>query len=121
MRTQDTTVHALHDLGASVWFIRFPHGTDGPNGAAGDVSDPVERTRVSTAGWARWAAVNAVAIGVHLVSGPALLLANRDRVAVTAASSRDRPEDWSERHSTQHHRLQGHHRLEISQVRPVAS
>ena len=79
MATQNTLVRTMHDLGIAAWFGGSLMGAVGLNGAANDVSDPLDRSRVAAAGWARWAPVNAGAIGVHLVGGAALLLANRER------------------------------------------
>jgi len=39
-----------------------------------------DNLRVATFGWARWAPVNAAAIGAHLVGAVGMLVANRDRV-----------------------------------------
>lgn len=36
---------------------------------------------VASAGWARWAPVNAAAIGVHAIGGIGLIVANKGRVA----------------------------------------
>ena len=77
---RNTIVRSLHDLGAAAWFGGSLMGAVGVNGASKDVSNPVERTKVSSAGWARWAPYSAVAIGAHLVGGGGLLLAHRDRV-----------------------------------------
>ncbi len=79
MAEQNTTVRALHDIGIAAWFGGALMGAVGLNGAAHDITDPTDRTRVAAAGWARWAPVNAAAIGAHLVGGGAILLANRDR------------------------------------------
>lgn len=79
MTTQNTTVRALHDVGIAAWFGGSLMGAVALNGAANDISDPLDRSRVAAAGWARWAPVNAVAIGAHLIGGAAILVANRDR------------------------------------------
>lgn len=55
-------------------------GAIGVNGAADDVHDPRERIRVASRGWARWAPVNAVSIGAHLIGAVGMLSANRERV-----------------------------------------
>lgn len=81
MTTQNTTVHALHDLGAAAWFGGSLMGAIGLNGAANAVTDRTDRTVVSSVGWAKWAPANAVAIGAHLVGGLAIAIANRDRAA----------------------------------------
>ena len=77
---RNTIVRSLHDLGAAAWFGGSLMGAVGVNGASKDVSNPIERTKVSSSGWARWAPYSAVAIGAHLVGGGGLLLAHRDRV-----------------------------------------
>ncbi len=77
---RNTVVRSLHDLGAAAWFGGSLMGAVGLNGASGDISNPVERTKVSSSGWARWAPVSAAAIAAHLAGGGGLLLAHRDRV-----------------------------------------
>ena len=80
MSSDNTIVRSLHDLGLGAWFGGSLMGAVGVNGAANDVHDPRERVRVATAGWGRWAPVNAVAIGAHLIGAVGMLRANRDRV-----------------------------------------
>jgi len=82
MASQNTTVRSLHDLGIATWFGGALMGAVGLNGASGDVLDPRDRTRVASAGWARWSPVASAAIGAHLLGGLGLLVANRGRVAV---------------------------------------
>lgn len=73
--------HSLHDLGAAAWFGGSLMGAVGLNGASAHVTDSKERLAVADAGWAKWAPVNAVAIGAHLVSGAMLLAGNKGRLA----------------------------------------
>lgn len=80
MGSDNTVVRSLHDLGLGAWFGGSLMGAVGVNGAANDVHDPRERLRVASAGWGRWAPVNAVAIGAHLIGAVGMLVANRDRV-----------------------------------------
>jgi hypothetical protein len=80
MSTDDTFVRSMHDLGMGAWFGGSLMGAIGLNGAADDVHDPRERIQVATAGWGRWAPVNAAAIGVHLIGALGMLRANQDRV-----------------------------------------
>jgi hypothetical protein len=54
-------------------------GAVGLNGAGAAVRDPQDRARVSATGWAKWAPVNAAAIGAHLLGGGAILYNNRKR------------------------------------------
>ena len=82
MSQRNTFVRVLHDLGAAAWFGGTLMGAVGLNGAADHVRDRTERAEVASVGWARWAPVNAVAIGAHLVGGAGLLLANRDRAVL---------------------------------------
>ena len=79
MAEQNTLTRALHDVGIAAWFGGALMGAVGLNGAANDIADPTDRTRVAAAGWARWSPINAAAIGAHLIGGGAILLANRDR------------------------------------------
>lgn len=80
MSERNTLVRSLHDIGAAAWFGGALMGAIGLNGAAGDIDDPRDRARVSADGWARWAPVNAVAIGVHGLGGLGLLAANGRRL-----------------------------------------
>ncbi len=79
MSTRTTLVYSLHDLGAAAWFGGSVMAAVGVNGAAARVRDPTDRARVAAAGWATWAPISAVAIGVHLVGATGVLLAHRDR------------------------------------------
>jgi hypothetical protein len=71
----------MHDLGLAAWFGGSLFGAIGLNGASAAVKDPVDRVTVANAGWARWAPVNAAAIGVHAIGGIALIVGNKGRVA----------------------------------------
>ncbi|MFJ6673782.1 hypothetical protein ACIQMJ_21965 [Actinosynnema sp. NPDC091369] len=82
MSQRNTLVRAMHDIGLAAWFGGSLAGAVAVNGAAADIPDHRRRLQVANAGWARWTPVNAVAIGMHLVGGTALLRADRDRVAV---------------------------------------
>jgi hypothetical protein len=86
MSKDNTVIRSMHDLGLAAWFGGSLMGAIGVNGAANDVSDPTERTRVAAAGWARWAPVNAAAIGVHAIGGLGLIRANSSRVAAHRGS-----------------------------------
>jgi len=71
---------SLHDVGLAAWFGGTLMGAVGLNGATASLRDPSERSTASTAGWTRWAPVNAAAIGAHLVGAARLLYTERDRV-----------------------------------------
>ena len=77
--SRNTVVRSLHDLGAAAWFGGSLMGAVGVNGAADSVSDSKDRAKVAAVGWAKWAPVNAVAIGAHLIGGGVVLYANRGR------------------------------------------
>lgn len=76
----DLTVRSMHDLGLAAWFGGSLMGAVGLNGATADAKDPQERLRLSADGWARWAPVQAAAIGVHTIGSLGLIAANRQRV-----------------------------------------
>ena len=82
MSSRNTAVRSMHDIGLATWFGGALMGAVGLNGATNEVADPTDRTTVASAGWARWAPVNAVAIGAHLIGGIGLILGNRNRLAV---------------------------------------
>jgi hypothetical protein len=77
---RNTTARILHDLGGAAWFGGSLMGCIGVNGAAADVRDPIESTRVAQAGWGRWTPVNLAAIGAHLAGGAVILWGNKGRV-----------------------------------------
>jgi hypothetical protein len=70
---------SVHDLTAAAWFGGSLMGAVGLNGAAAQAKDPVERAALSTAGWMRWAPVQASALGLHLAAGLALKMGNKER------------------------------------------
>ncbi|MDQ2754430.1 MAG: hypothetical protein M3R71_02650 [Actinomycetota bacterium] len=80
MPDTNSFARSLHDLGLAAWFGGSLMGAIGLNGAAAKASDPAERSRIATAGWTRWAPVNAVAIGAHLVGGAVIVKANKGRI-----------------------------------------
>ena len=71
---------SLHDVGLAGWFGGSLMGAVGLNGATASLRDPSERATASTAGWSRWAPVNAASVGAHLVGAARLLYTERDRV-----------------------------------------
>ena len=91
MTTRNTIARTLNDAGAAAWFGGTLMGAVGLNGAAAQVDNPFQRSRVANAGWARWTPVNLSAIGAHLAGATALTWANKGRIAgqrgVPAASA----------------------------------
>ena len=86
MSERNTLLRSMHDVGAAAWFGGSLMGAVGLNGGASDVADPADRARVSAAGWARWAPVQAAAIGVHAIGGLGLILANKCRASAQAGA-----------------------------------
>ena len=76
-----TFIHFLHDAGAAAWFGGSLMGATSLNAAAAELDDPRQRARAATAGWSRWAPVNAAAVGAHLIGGAGLLLTDSHRIA----------------------------------------
>jgi hypothetical protein len=79
--TAHPVIRNLHDLGLAAWTGGSLMGAVGLNGAAAALDDPRQRARASTAGWTRWAPVNAAAIGAHLIGAAGLLYTDSSRVA----------------------------------------
>ena len=79
MSQRNTVVRSLHDLGIAAWFGGSLMGAVGVNGAAAAVQDPRERAKIAAVGWGKWAPVNFVAMGAHLIGGAGILKANKGR------------------------------------------
>ncbi len=73
-------IHLLHDVGLAAWTGGSLMGAVGLNGAAAALEDPRERARASTAGWSRWAPVNAAAVAAHVAGGVGLTVTEWSRV-----------------------------------------
>ncbi len=87
MSRTSTALRSLHDVGLAAWFGGGLMGTIGVNSTARRSEDLSERHRLADHGWARWAPVNAAAVGAHLVGASGLLLTDR---AVLAREPRAR-------------------------------
>ena len=81
MSERDTMLRSMHDTGLAAWFGGSLMGAVGLNGAAAQASSPAERMQIASAGWDRWAPVNAAAIGTHLVGAAGILASESGRVA----------------------------------------
>jgi hypothetical protein len=81
MTERATVLRSMHDTGLAAWFGGSLMGAVGLNGAAAQASNPGERLQIASAGWDRWAPVNAAAIGTHLVGAAGILVAESPRVA----------------------------------------
>ncbi|MDI3193609.1 hypothetical protein QK290_04975 [Pseudarthrobacter sp. AL07] len=80
---------SVHDLSAAAWFGGSLMGAIGLNGAAADAKDPAERTRLSSAGWMKWAPVQTAAFASHLLADLAIAFENKDRIAKQDGVARD--------------------------------
>jgi hypothetical protein len=80
MSERNTLVRSMHDVGLAAWFGGSLMGAVGLNGAAAQARDPRERLSLSSAGWGRWAPVNAGAIAVHAIGGLGLIGGNKTRL-----------------------------------------
>jgi hypothetical protein len=80
---------AVHDLTAAAWFGGSLMGAVGLNGAAAEAKDPAERTRLSSAGWMKWAPLQTAAFASHLVADLAIAWENKERIAKQDGVARD--------------------------------
>ena len=80
MTLTSTAVRATHLVTNAAWFGGSLMGAVGLNPAARQPDTEEERVEVSGTGWERWGPVQGAAIGLHLVSGLAILADNRNRV-----------------------------------------
>ncbi len=79
---RNTALRAMHDVGLAAWFGGSMMGAAGLNSAAEQQSTPEGTARTASAGWKNWTPINAAAIGVHLVGGTGLAVANWRRVGL---------------------------------------
>ncbi|GAA0288269.1 hypothetical protein [Kineococcus aurantiacus] len=89
MAGRQTLIRTLHDAGLAAWFGGSLFGAVGLNGAAAAASDPSERTKIASAGWGKWAPVNAVALAAHTVGGIGLIAGNAGRVATQKGAGKN--------------------------------
>lgn len=80
MTAYSTTVRATHLLTNAAWFGGSLMGAVALNPAAREGDDYHERAEIADAGWHRWGPVQGAAIGLHLLSGIAIVADNRRRV-----------------------------------------
>ncbi|RAX47184.1 hypothetical protein DQ354_03050 [Arthrobacter sp. AQ5-06] len=80
---------SVHDLTAAAWFGGSLMGAIGLNGAAAEAKDPAERTRLSSAGWMKWAPLQTAAFASHLVADLAIAWENKGRIAKQDGVARD--------------------------------
>ncbi|MFF4381190.1 hypothetical protein ACIQI7_21210 [Kitasatospora sp. NPDC092039] len=81
MSERNTVLRSMHDLGLAAWFGGALMGAVALNEAAAAEGGSREGAdRIASTGWTRWAPVNLVAIGVHMVGTGGLLAVNAARV-----------------------------------------
>ncbi|MCT2225764.1 MULTISPECIES: hypothetical protein [Microbacterium] len=86
MTGRNTLVRSLHDVGLAAWFGGTLMGAVGLNGGTAKATDPAERLRLSSIGWAKWAPVQLAAIIAHGIGGAGLILGNKSRLAAQPGS-----------------------------------
>jgi hypothetical protein len=80
MTAYSTTVRAVHLLTNAAWFGGTLMGAVALNPAAREGDSARERAAIADEGWHRWGPVQGTAMGLHLLSGIAVLADNRRRV-----------------------------------------
>ena len=80
MSFYSTLVRATHLVTNAAWFGGSLMGAIALNPAAGEGDDSREQADIADEGWTRWGPVQGAAIGLHLLSGIAIVADNRRRV-----------------------------------------
>ncbi|GAA5036954.1 hypothetical protein [Actinopolymorpha pittospori] len=80
MSDRNTVLRAMHDLGLAAWFGGSMMGAAALNPAAEELPTQTDTARMASSGWSKWTPINAVAIGIHLIGGAGLAMANRQRI-----------------------------------------
>jgi len=87
MTLASTAARATHLVTNAAWFGGSLMGAVALNPAAREAGSTREQAEVSGTGWERWGPVQGAAIGLHLLSGLAIVADNRNRVVAHAATS----------------------------------
>ena len=80
MTVYSTTVRATHLVTNAAWFGGSLMGAVALNPAAREGDTAGERADIADEGWRRWGPVQGAAVGLHLLSGLAIVADNRRRV-----------------------------------------
>lgn len=80
MSLLSTAVRATHLVTNAAWFGGSLMGAVALNPAARRADTERERVEVSGTGWERWGPVQGAAVGLHLLTGLAIVADNRNRV-----------------------------------------
>lgn len=81
MTLLSTAVRATHLVTNAAWFGGTLMGAVGLNPASRAPDTDRERMAVSATGWEKWGPVQGAAVGLHLLSGLAIVADNKFRVA----------------------------------------
>jgi hypothetical protein len=73
---------AVHDLGSALWFGGTVMGVAGVNKAGADLTSDIDRVRVASAAWGRFAPAQWAGIGATLLGGLRLTQVGGRRVAL---------------------------------------
>ncbi len=87
MSGYSTLVRATHLVTNAAWFGGSLMGAVALNPASHEGDDSREQADIANAGWTRWGAVQGAAIGLHLVSGLAIVGDNRRRIVEHRATT----------------------------------
>ncbi|MGO4603438.1 hypothetical protein [Terrabacter sp. 2YAF2] len=80
MTAYSTIVRATHVLTNAAWFGGSLAGAVALNPASRKGQDARERAEIADEGWRRWGPVQGAAVGLHLLSGVAIVADNRRRI-----------------------------------------
>lgn len=79
MTAYSTSVRALHLVTNAAWFGGSLMGAVGLNPAASEGDTHKERAEIADKGWTKWGPVQGAAVGLHLLSGLAIVADNQRR------------------------------------------
>jgi len=79
---------AVHDLGSALWFGGTVMGVAGVNKSGADLTQGIDRVRVASAAWSRFAPAQWAGIGATLVAGIRLTQVGGRRVALQQGFAR---------------------------------
>ncbi len=75
-------MQAAHDLGSALWFGGAVMGVAGVNKSGADLTQGIDRIRVASSAWSRFAPVEWAGIAATLVAGAQLTAVSSNRVAL---------------------------------------
>ena len=87
MSAYSTLVRATHLVTNAAWFGGSLMGAAALNPASREGDDAHERAEIADEGWTRWGPVQGASIGLHLLSGLAIVADNRRRVVAHRPTS----------------------------------